>query len=58
LDTIAISRKHIDGCSDWPTIPQLYVNGEFIGGSDIIQQMHESGELAELVKEAKTKTEE
>ena len=40
-------------CSDWPTIPQLYVNGEFIGGCDIVMQMHESGELAELLKEAK-----
>ena len=39
--------------SDWPTIPQLYVNGEFIGGCDIVTQMHESGELAELINEAK-----
>ena len=39
--------------SEWPTIPQLYVNGEFIGGCDIVMQMHESGELAELLKEVK-----
>lgn len=39
--------------SEWPTIPQLYVNGEFIGGCDIVTQMHENGELAELLKEAK-----
>lgn len=36
---------------DWPTIPQLYVDGEFIGGCDIVTSMHESGELADLVKE-------
>ena len=35
--------------SDWPTIPQLYVNGQFVGGSDIAMQMFESGDLAELV---------
>lgn len=40
--------------SEWPTIPQLYVNGEFIGGCDIITQMHESGELADLLKTAKS----
>ena len=45
--------KGVLSSSDWPTIPQLYVNGEFIGGCDIVMQMHESGELAELLKEAK-----
>ena len=35
--------------SDWPTIPQLYVKGEFVGGSDIMMEMFESGELKELV---------
>jgi hypothetical protein len=35
--------------SEWPTIPQLYVNGEFIGGCDIVTQMHESGELKDLL---------
>lgn len=40
-------RSGIKEYSDWPTIPQLYINGEFIGGSDIMMEMHESGELAE-----------
>ena len=34
--------------SDWPTIPQLYVKGEFIGGCDIVKEMYENGELQEL----------
>ena|SRR5690242_667196 len=42
-------RQGIKAYSDWPTIPQLYVNGEFVGGSDIMMEMYESGELAELV---------
>jgi monothiol glutaredoxin len=42
-------RQGIKAFSDWPTIPQLYVNGEFVGGSDIMMEMYESGELAELV---------
>ena len=41
-------RDGIKQYSDWPTIPQLYVRGEFIGGSDIVREMYESGELAEL----------
>lgn len=41
-------RQGIKGYSDWPTIPQLYVGGEFVGGSDIMMEMYESGELAEL----------
>ena len=41
-------REGIKEYADWPTIPQLYVGGEMIGGSDIIMKMHESGELAEL----------
>jgi monothiol glutaredoxin len=41
-------RQAIKEFSDWPTIPQLYVNGEFIGGCDIIKEMHEEGELKEL----------
>lgn len=44
-------RQGIKEFSDWPTIPQLYVKGEFIGGCDIVKEMHESGELAELFKE-------
>ena len=41
-------RQGIKAYSDWPTIPQLYVNGEFVGGSDIMMEMYESGELAAL----------
>lgn len=44
-------RQGIKEFSDWPTIPQLYVKGEFIGGCDIVREMYESGELAELLKE-------
>ncbi len=36
--------------SDWPTVPQLYVKGEFVGGSDIMMEMYRSGELSELVE--------
>src|SRR3712207_6512929 len=42
-------RQGIKEYSDWPTMPQLYVNGEFVGGSDIMMEMFESGELQELV---------
>ena len=46
-------RQGIKAYSDWPTIPQLYVDGEFVGGSDIMMEMYESGELAQLfVKDA------
>ena len=41
-------RDGIKSFSDWPTIPQLYVKGEFIGGCDIVKEMHENGELQEL----------
>ena len=41
-------REGIKTYSNWPTIPQLYVNGEFLGGSDIMMEMFESGELEEL----------
>ena len=41
-------RQGIKDFSDWPTIPQLYVKGEFIGGSDIIKEMFEKGELKKL----------
>lgn len=44
-------RQGIKEFSDWPTIPQLYVKGEFIGGSDIMMEMYESGELAQLLDE-------
>ena len=45
-------RQGIKQFSDWPTIPQLYVKGEFVGGSDIMMEMYESGELATLMQEA------
>lgn len=44
-------RQGIKQFSDWPTIPQLYVKGEFVGGSDIMLEMYEAGELAELMDE-------
>ena len=44
-------RQGLKEFSDWPTYPQLYLNGEFIGGCDIITQMHESGELKEVLAE-------
>lgn len=46
-------RQGIKEFSDWPTIPQLYIKGEFIGGCDIIKEMKESGELEELLKDKK-----
>ncbi|MDB5662194.1 MAG: glutaredoxin-like protein [Sphingomonas bacterium] len=42
-------RQGIKQFSDWPTIPQLYVKGEFVGGSDIMMEMYEAGELTELL---------
>lgn len=42
-------REGIKGYSAWPTIPQLYVNQEFVGGADIMRELHDSGELARLV---------
>jgi monothiol glutaredoxin len=45
-------RNGIKIYSNWPTIPQLYVQGEFIGGCDIMNDMYESGELQELIKQA------
>ena len=42
-------REGIKEFSDWPTIPQLYIKGEFVGGSDIMREMFESGELMELL---------
>ena len=44
-------RQGIKDYSEWPTIPQLYVKGEFIGGSDIMMEMYESGELGQLLQE-------
>ena len=42
-------RQAVKEYSDWPTIPQLYIRGEFIGGADIMREMFESGELAEKI---------
>jgi monothiol glutaredoxin len=44
-------RQGIKAYSDWPTIPQLYVKGEFLGGSDIMTEMFEAGELQQLFEE-------
>lgn len=44
-------REGIKEFTDWPTIPQVYVKGEFIGGCDIIREMYENGELKDLLKE-------
>jgi monothiol glutaredoxin len=41
-------RQGIKDYSNWPTIPQLYINGEFVGGSDIMREMYQSGELQKL----------
>ena len=46
-------RQGIKDYSDWPTIPQLYINKEFIGGCDIIKEMFEKGDLQKLLKEKK-----
>ena len=63
LDRLGVSYKTVDVLqdpevrtgikeySDWPTIPQLYVKGEFVGGSDIMMEMFESGELKHLIGE-------
>ena len=42
-------RQGIKEYAKWPTIPQLYVNGEFVGGSDILMEMHEAGELQQVL---------
>src|SRR5438270_5344902 len=48
-------RQGIKEYANWPTIPQLYVNGEFVGGSDIMREMYESGELQKLLEGARQK---
>ncbi len=48
LDDMDI-REGIKAYSDWPTIPQLYVKGEFVGGCDIVREMYETGELMEML---------
>jgi len=47
-------RQGIKEYANWPTIPQLYVNGEFVGGSDIMREMYQSGELQKLLAEKTT----
>ena len=44
-------REGIKAYSDWPTIPQLYVKGEFVGGCDIIREMYETGELQQVLEQ-------
>jgi monothiol glutaredoxin len=46
-------REGIKQYANWPTVPQLYVNGEFVGGSDIMREMYESGELQKLLETEK-----
>ena len=46
-------RDTIKSYSQWPTIPQLYIGGEFVGGADIVEEMHGSGELRSLLQQAK-----
>jgi monothiol glutaredoxin len=48
-------RNGIKDFANWPTIPQLYVNGEFVGGSDIMREMYQSGELQKLLQDAPQK---
>jgi monothiol glutaredoxin len=45
-------RQGIKDYANWPTIPQLYVNGEFVGGCDIMREMYQAGELQKLIAEA------
>mgnify|MGYP000969971366 CR=1 FL=1 len=49
-------RQGIKEYTDWPTIPQLYVKGEFVGGCDIVREMNESGELTDLISSKGIKT--
>jgi len=51
LDDPAI-REGIKRYSNWPTVPQLYINGEFVGGCDIVREMHAKGELEPLIRAA------
>jgi len=48
-------RQGIKDYADWPTIPQLYIKGEFVGGCDIINEMHTNGELAEMLSPLQNK---
>ena len=51
----AAIRQGIKEYANWPTIPQLYVNGEFVGGSDIMREMYQSGELQKLLENVRQK---
>ena len=46
-------RQGVKEYANWPTIPQLYVNGEFVGGADIMREMYQSGELQKMLETAK-----
>ena len=48
-------RNGVKAYSNWPTIPQLYVKGEFVGGSDIVKEMYQSGELQKLLEDIEQK---
>jgi len=48
-------REGVKAFSNWPTVPQLYVKGEFIGGSDIMTEMYETGELQSLISQTQAK---
>ncbi|MEE1559426.1 MAG: glutaredoxin domain-containing protein, partial [Arenicellales bacterium] len=47
-------REGVKSYSSWPTIPQLYINGEFVGGSDIMMEMYENGELKQRLQSVDT----
>jgi len=51
-------REGLKEYSNWPTFPQLYINGELIGGCDIVMELHESGELKQLIEKAGTNEQE
>ncbi len=47
-------RSAIKEYSDWPTVPQVFIGGEFVGGSDIVREMHQKGDLEPLIEETKS----
>lgn len=47
-------REGVKSYTSWPTIPQVFIGGEFVGGADILKQLHESGELKDLIEKANT----
>ena len=51
------ARATLPSVSDWPTFPQLFINGELVGGSDIILEMYQSGELQQMLKQDTTSSE-